>query len=194
VTFTGAPATDFVVAQNQVPDTSGTGTGYLSLTSTALYVGMDGLAPAATTYTVVYIGNGAATGGATASTPATGGVPLPIAAGIQYAVQFPTEGTGAAQLLAWNGTAWGAPAAGPTPVVNTLMTAEEFSILLSALPQLTATPSTITVLGSEVTGATVTTPAPVTAVTFPSGGAATLYGHWFAYPTGSCLYPSATVQ
>jgi hypothetical protein len=185
-----------VIAQNQVADTSGAGFGYLSLTSTALYIGMDGLAPAATTYTVAYIGNGAATGGATASTPATGGVPLPIAAGIQYAVQFPTQGTGAAQLLAWNGTAWGAPAAGPTPVVNTLQTAEEFSILLSALPQLVTAPSTglITVLGSEVTGATVTTPAPVTAVTFPGGGAATLYGHWFAYPTGSCLFPAATVQ
>jgi len=63
ITFTGAPATDFVVAPTNEDSLAGSGglTGYFSLTGSTLYVGLAGITPAATTDTVVYFGNGSTT-------------------------------------------------------------------------------------------------------------------------------------
>ncbi len=194
ITFTGNPFTDFVVAptnEDAVSNSAGGGNSYLSTTASTLYVGMDGIAHAPATYTVVYLGNGVAAGAATASTPAISLLPpMATAAGFQYAVQFPTEGT-AATLYAWSSgtTAWVAQPAASAPAITVKadMTAEEFSIALSALPQLGANPATITMYTTEITnagalGAGLAWSAPAPAA-FPQT-------HWFAHATGSCLYPA----
>jgi hypothetical protein len=192
VTFTGVPVADFAVApinENQVANSAGNGNAYFSLTGTTLYFGLDTVTPSATTYTTIYIGNGSTAGAATATTSATGSKPLNPAEGIQYAIQFPTAGT-TATLLEWaSGTASWVAAAG-VPTVNATGTAEEFSIALSALPQLVVTPATniTTALGAVVDGAG--TAGAAALFSFP--GAGTDYAtHWFAYPTASCLYPNA---
>jgi len=196
VTFTGAPATDFVVAptnEDQVTDTAGGGFGYFSTNGTTLYIGLDTVVPGVATYTAIYIGNGSTTNAATATPIPTGSVALPAAAGIQYAILFPTQAA-AATLYTWNsaGASWTAGTTGAQAVtVNTGMTTEEFAVPLTSLGQLGAAPTTITVLGSEVTGTG--TVGVATAFTFPSGGGAA-FSHWFAYPTGSCLYPNQAVQ
>ncbi len=195
ITFTGAPATDFVVAPTNEDSLPGSGglTGYLSLTGTTVYVGLAGITPGATTDTIVYIGNGSTTNAATITSPAAPpiGANLNPAGGFQYAFQFPTTGTAGA-LYAWNNatTAWVLQGTAPTVTVGATMTTEEFSLPLSSLTQLGATPATITLAETEITGAgavlwnyvgSVPTGAP------PGGGTFT---HWFAYPTGSCLYPN----
>jgi hypothetical protein len=192
VTFTGVPATDFAVTpinENQVANSAGNGDAYFSLTATTLYFGLDTVTPSATTYTTIYIGNGSTTNAATATTSATGSKPLNPAEGIQYAIQFPTAGT-TATLLEWApGTASWVAAAG-VPTVNATGTAEEFSIALSALPQLAVTPATnvTTALGAVVDGAGTVGAAAL--FSFPGAGA-DYATHWFAYPTASCLYPNA---
>jgi hypothetical protein len=190
VTFTGAPATDFVVTptnEDQFADNAGSGHGYFSTDGTNLYIALDGLMPAAATYTAIYIGNGGA--GATGTTPATGMLPLPGAAGIQYAIQIPTVPGNTGTLYSWTVGGWVAVAGAQPVTVNTGMTAEELSIPLSILTQLGAMPTAITVIGSEVTGGL--TASVATAFTFPGGGAN--FAHWIAYPTGSCLYPNQAV-
>lgn len=187
VAFTGAPATDFVVAptnEDQFADNTGTGHGYFSTDGTNLYIGLDGIAPAAATYVTIYIGNGKT--GATGTTAATGLVALPAAAGFQYALQIPTTPGNTGTLYNWTSGGWVAVAGAQTVTVDTAMDSEEVSIPLATLTQL-ATPSTITVLGSEVTGAL--TAGVATAFTFPKNGASANYAEWIAYPTGSCLYP-----
>jgi chitobiase/beta-hexosaminidase-like protein len=191
VAFTGAPATDFVVTpvnEDQFADNAGTGHGYFSTNGTNLYIGLDGLAPAAATYVTIYIGNGGS--GATGTTAATGMAPLPAAAGFQYALQIPTTPGNTGTLYNWTTGGWVAGAA-QAVTVDTLMDSEEVSIPLASLPQLGATPSTITVLGSEVTGAL--TAGVATAFTFPKKGASANYAEWIAYPTGSCLNPIQAV-
>ena len=179
---TETPSTDF--STHDVL-TSGIGKGYFSLTSTTLYIGMDGITPLASTYTVVYIGNGVTNAAVTAPATFTP-TALPPAAGFLYAISFPTTGT-AATLYQWNaaGPSWTMIAGGPTPVVGTGMATEEYSIPLTAMPLL-AGASTITVLGSTVTNAGGGTAA--TASTFPGGGMG--YTHYVDYPVSSCLYPN----
>jgi hypothetical protein len=190
VAFTGVPATDFVPATNndQFGDTgAGGGFGYFSTNGTTLYVGMDTIAPLASTYVTIYIGNGGT--GATGTTTATGMVALPAAAGFQYALQIPTVPGNTGTLYNWTAGGWAAGAA-QAVTVNTGMTTEEIAIPLTSLPQL-ETPSTITVMGSEVTGAL--TVGVATAFTFPVKAASANYAEWIAYPTGSCLYPTQAI-
>jgi hypothetical protein len=192
ITFTGVPATDFVVATND-DALAGSGglTGYFSLTGTALYVGLAGVTPAATTDTVVYIGDGSTTGAATLTSPtAQPGGTLSTAGGFQYAFQFPTTGTAGA-LYAWNNatTAWVLQGTAPTVTVGATMTTEEFSIPLSSLTQLVATPATITLAETQVAGAG--TAGWMYAGSVPTGAAgAAAFTHWFDYPVGSCLHTS----
>jgi len=194
ITFTGVPATDFVVAPTNEDQLAGSGglTGYFSLTGTTLYVGLAGITPAATTDVIVYFGNGSTTNAATVTSPAAPpiGANLSTAAGFQYAFQFPTTGTAGA-LYAWNSatTAWVLQGTAPTVTVGATMTTEEFSIPLSSLTQLGATPAVITLAETQVTGAGAVLwnyagSVPPGAV---GGGA---FPDWFAHPTGSCLYPN----
>ncbi len=195
VTFTGVPGTDFVVTPTNEDALAGSGglTGYLSLTGTALYVGLAGITPAATTDTVVYFGDGSVTGAATLSSPtAQPGGTLNTAGGFQYAFQFPTTGTAGA-LYAWNNatTAWVLQGTAPTVTLSATLpsTTEEFSIPLSSLTQLLASTGVITIAETQVTGAG--TGGWMYAGSVPTGAAAAgAFAHWFAYPTGSCLYPN----
>jgi hypothetical protein len=198
INFTGVPSTDFVVAPTDEDALTGSGglTGYLSLTGTTLYVGLSGVTPAATTDTIVYFGNGSATNAATVTSPGAPpiGADLNTAAGFQYAFQFPTTGTAGA-LYAWNNatTAWVLQGTAPTVTLNATLpsTTEEFSLPLSSLTQLGANPATITVAETEVTGAGAVLwgyeGSVPTGVAIAGEGA---FAHWFAYPTGSCLYPN----
>jgi hypothetical protein len=196
IAFTGAPATDFVVAptnEDQLPPNNGTH-GYVSLDGSKLYIGFDGLTPAATTDAVFYIGGtGAPTPPppATTSSPAgTGTETLDGAAGFQYAIQFPTTGT-TATLFAWNSAlpGWVAQATGaPTVTVNAGMTAVELAVPFAGLTQIGGS-KFITVLGAQVPTAGSATAHP-NAVFPAQTWAAGVPAHWLAYPVGSCLYPN----
>jgi len=195
ITFTGVPSTDFVVTPTDEDKLAGSGglNGYFSLTGTTLYVGLDGIVPAAGTDVVVYFGNGSATNAATSTSPAEPALiaDLNTAAGFQYAFQFPTAGSAGA-LYAWNNatTAWVQQATAPTVTLNATLpsTTEEFSIPLSSLPQLGAAPTVITMAATEATGAATVLWNDVGSV--PAGATVANIPDWFAYPVGSCLYPN----
>jgi hypothetical protein len=192
--------TDWDVAPVAGETVSGTaaGTGYFTYTASTLYFGLSGAyTHFGTTYAGVYIGNGAATGGATVGLPALGGAAdqIPLAAGILYAFQWPTDGSAAPTAYAWNAglAAWAAatftPTVGYAGPTSTTPDQAEFSVPLSSLPALGST--TITAIESVVT----TAPAsPTTAVTFPGStplgaAAGVAYAHYFDVTLASCQSP-----
>ncbi len=176
---------------NEAVTTTAGGTGYFTYNATTLYFALSGgYTTAGTTYVGIYIGNGSATGAASTGLPALGSAPISPTAGIRYAFQWPTDGSAAPVAYTWNaGTAsWGAGAFTPT-VGNTAGTATaEFSIPLSSLPAIT---STVTALGSVVSGVPA---APVPVYTFPGAPIGGAYADWYDDVFGSCLDPNAQVH
>ena len=178
-------------AGESVVTTSGMGTGYFTYNATSLYFALSGgYTPSGQTYVGVYIGNGSATGAASSGLMALGSPPISPNAGIRYAFQWPTDGSAAPVAYAWNaGTASWAAASFTPAVGNTAGTATaEFSIPLSSLPGIT---STVTVLGSVVSGVPA---APALQYTFPGAPMGGAYADWYDDVFGSCLNPNQQVH
>ena len=165
---------------------AGTGpvTGYYGTDGTTLFFAVSGYTAAAGTDVVIYLGDGAGTGGSTTG-PVSLGAATPGFPG-QLAIAWPSNGTPTtpATVYMWNGTAWTASNAAVT-VGFSAGNFVEFSMPMSALT-LTA-PNTIDVAGDVVSGiGTSPTVGPI----WPSGGTS----HFVKDVLTACTSPTGEVQ
>jgi hypothetical protein len=195
--------TDWQQANEGVAATSGGSEGYFTYSSASgsLYFAVAGDGgPLSSTYVGIYIGDGVATGAATAGLPNLGAQAISPNAGIRYAFEWPTDNSAAPIVYAWTAAGWGSPVAITVSVgvPATLGSTVEFGVPLSSLPNLVSlTTNPVTVIESVVTG--FATASPPTAFTFPGGTTATAtggvaYANWFNDLLGSCLTPNQQIQ
>ncbi len=162
-----------------------------------LYFALDGIdaVGSATTRVAIYVGDGAASGGAssvptslTSVADGTGGA-LPVSASLQYLVEWaPSPGTAAPTVMVWNNSVPGWQASGVTAAFGFSVANGnvEFSVPVASLTQLTT--GKYTVIESVVTGAGSTSAQPGDWTVTTQGAGANAHG--FDDPTTSCLLPN----
>jgi hypothetical protein len=172
----------------EADDTNTAGPGYFTYQTGTLYFAINAL-PAASTGDIVaiYVGNGAA-GGATAVPASLGTTALPTAGGLQYVIEWVVGSSAAPTVQVWNAVSGWSVASGITVNKGFNANGLEASVTLSSLSALGATPGTVTVVESIVSGPN-TAGANSFEYTLGVGGANAELQHGFDVSFASCESP-----